>query len=117
MSMGFEREQDAYEDVIEQDDATPDNYASEDDTLANAEDEFDDSEFDDAPIFSSNSGVDDFIGESSIVFDVDDLVAQFEAESEAGSSPSARLRKRLEALAERKRRHAELLDFNDYELD
>ena len=110
MSMDLGSEQEAYDDVADYEDVNEADFDGDDDA-------FSDDEYDDTPIFSSNSGVDDFIGESSIVFDVEELVAQFEAESEAGRSPSARLRKRLEALAERKRRHAELMDFDDYELD
>lgn len=60
--------------------------------------------------------VDDFIGEGSIVFDVEELVAEFEAEAEGKSNPSSKLRKRLEAIAERKRRHEDMLDFNDYDI-
>lgn len=69
-----------------------------------------------ADAYSPDREVMDFIGDSSIVFDVEDLVAQFEAESEGTSNPSSRLRKRLEAIAERKRRHADLMDFNDYDI-
>ena len=61
--------------------------------------------------------VDDFVGDSSVVFDVDDLVAEFEAEGMEDSSASSRLRRRLEAIQERKRRHDDLLDFADYDLD
>lgn len=61
--------------------------------------------------------VDDFFGDSSVVFDVDDLVAEFEAEGMEDSSAPSRLRRRLEAIQERKRRHDDLLDFADYDLD
>ena len=64
-----------------------------------------------------NGGSDDFVGDSSVVFDVDDLVAEFEAETGDAANPSSRLRRRLEAIAERKRRHDDLMDFADYDLD
>ncbi len=67
--------------------------------------------------FDADYDDDEFVGESSVIFDVDDLVAEFEAESETKDrNPSSRLRKRLEAIAERKRRHADLLDFADYDI-
>ncbi len=75
----------------------------------------DDDDASDDP-FSAKGAVDDFVGENSVVFDVDNLVAEFEAEAGAGGNPSSRLRRRLEALAERKRRHNDLMDFDDYEI-
>jgi len=111
MSMVFESQQEAHDEFIEHDDV------SDSDSYDNDVDDFNEGDYDDTPLFRPSSDVDDFIGESSVVFDVDDLVAEFEADSERRPSPAARLRKRLEALAERKRRHAELMDFDDYELD
>ena len=75
----------------------------------------DDDTGDDA--YSEVGSVDDFVGENSVVFDVDNLVAEFEAEAGMGGNPSSRLRRRLEALAERKRRHNDLMDFDDYDID
>jgi len=77
--------------------------------------EGDDDSGDDA--YSEVGSVDDFVGENSVVFDVDNLVAEFEAEAGMGGNPSSRLRRRLEALAERKRRHNDLMDFDDYDID
>ena len=62
------------------------------------------------------SQVEDFLGESSVIFDVDDIVAEFEAESAESDNPSSRLRRRLDAIAERKRRHNDLMDFCDYDI-
>ncbi|MGI9291446.1 MAG: hypothetical protein ACR2QG_09265 [Gammaproteobacteria bacterium] len=56
-------------------------------------------------------------GEGSIQIDVDSLVAEFEAEASKGVDADGRIRKRLEAIQERKRRHEELQDFEDYEID
>ena len=80
-------------------------------------DVLDDEEFTDTEVFSTEGAVDDFVGDSSVVFDVDDIVAEFESEASESGSPSSRLRKRLEAIAERKRRHDDLADFADYDLD
>jgi hypothetical protein len=111
MSMVFESQPEAADEFVDYDESSA-NAAGSDDF-----DDFDGDEYDDTPIFSTSGDVDDFIGDNSIVFDVNELVAEFEAESELRSSPAARLRRRLEALAERKRRHAELMDFDDYEID
>jgi hypothetical protein len=78
-------------------------------------DDFDNADVE-ADVFSEKR-VDDFIGEGSIVFDVEELVAEFEAESEGKSNSSSKLRKRLEALAERKRRNEDLMDFKDYDIE
>ena len=67
--------------------------------------------------YRADGHVDDLVGENSVVFDVDDLVAEFEAEAGEDNHPSSRLRRRLEAIAERKRRHDDLMDFDDYDLD
>lgn len=83
--------------------------------LNDDDDDFEDDDASDDP-FSAKGAVDDFVGENSVVFDVDNLVAEFEAEAGAGGNPSSRLRRRLEALAERKRRHNDLMDFEDYEI-
>ncbi|MEE4185135.1 MAG: hypothetical protein V2J12_05165 [Gammaproteobacteria bacterium] len=111
MSMVFESQPEASEDFVDFDEA-PESSAN-----GSEFDDFEEDEYDDTPIFGSNGAVDDFVGDNSVIFDVEGLVAEFEAESGRRASPAARLRKRLEALAERKRRHAELMDFDDYELD
>jgi hypothetical protein len=67
--------------------------------------------------YKSERSVKDLVGGSSVIFDVDELVAEFEAEAGDSEDPSHRLRKRLEAIAERKRRHDDLEDFDDYDLD
>lgn len=67
--------------------------------------------------YQADGPVKDMVGDSSVIFDVDELVAEFEAEGGDAENPSTRLRKRLEAIAERKRRHDDLADFGDYDLD
>ena len=90
-------------------------FEDEDDFSDTAVLDDDDDTGDDA--YSAVGSVDDFVGENSVVFDVDNLVAEFEAEAGMGGNPSSRLRRRLEALAERKRRHNDLMDFDDYDID
>ncbi len=71
----------------------------------------------DEEAYKPEGPVGDCVGYSSVVFDVDNLVAEFEAETGDPANHSNRLRRRLEAIAERKRRHDDLLDFADYDLD
>lgn len=79
---------------------------------------FDDStEYDDTDIFESKSDSSDNVGGSSVEIDVEQLLAEFEAEAASGVDASGRIRRRLEAIAERKRRHQALIDFDDYDLD
>ncbi len=67
--------------------------------------------------YKEEGSVKDMVGGNSIIFDVDELVAEFEAEAGESENPSHRLRKRLEAISERKRRHNDLEDFSDYDID
>jgi hypothetical protein len=102
--------------------------AETEDAIAVVEDEFgeendfsetdvlDAGAFDETAIFEEESSAIDFVGESSLIFDVEDVVAQFEAEF-GEANPTSRLRRRLEAIAERKRRHEDLIDFADYDID
>lgn len=59
---------------------------------------------------------DSFLNDPSTAFDVAELLADFEQDN-YHLDPSRRARKRIEALAERKRRHQDLLDFDDYEIE
>jgi len=73
-------------------------------------------EFADTGVWESNKKLTEN-GEGSIEIDVDSLVAEFEAEAGNGIDANGRIRRRLEAIAERKRRHEELKDFSDYDID
>jgi len=87
---------------------------------AEPDDAFDDSaEHDDTGIFESKSDSDssDNVGSSSVEIKVEQLLAEVEAEAASGGDASGRVRRRLEAMTERKRRHQALLDFDDYDLD
>ena len=59
----------------------------------------------------------DNVGEASVEIDVESLVAEFEAEASDGVDESGRIRRRLDAILERKRRHEDMADFEDYELE
>lgn len=59
----------------------------------------------------------DNVGMSSVQFDVEELIDEFESEAPKGVDEDRRVRRRLDAIVERKRREEELADFDDYELD
>ena len=81
-------------------------------------DESDESdEFDDTDVFEAKSDASDNVGGSSVELNVEQLLAEFEAEASSGVDPSGRVRRRLEAMMERKRRHEALIDFDEYDLD
>jgi hypothetical protein len=74
-------------------------------------------DFDETDVFEAKSDASDNVGGSSVELDVEQLLAEFEAEASAGVDPSGRVRRRLEAMMERKRRHQALIDFDEYDLD
>lgn len=80
------------------------------DTTQNEED------FSETVVLDAKKSNTDNVGEASVEIDVDSLVAEFEAEASSGVDASGRIRRRLEALAERKRRHREMEDFADYDV-
>ena len=67
--------------------------------------------------FDSKTLESDNVGGSSVEIDAEQLLAEVEAEAADGVDASGRIRKRLEAIMERKRRHDDLADFDDYDLD
>ena len=77
----------------------------------------DDEEFGDTMVLDSKAKATDNVGMASVEIDVESLVQEMEAEAPEGVDSSGRVRKRLEAMLERKRRHEELMDFEDYDLD
>lgn len=66
--------------------------------------------------FSAETVKSDNVGMSSVQFDVDELIADIESHAGDGVDKSGQLRKRLDALRERKRRHQALIDFDDYDI-
>jgi len=92
---------------VKADDQTADAVVSDD---AGADD------FADTVVWENNKSLTEN-SEGSVQLDVDSLVAEFEAEAAEGVDANGRIRRRLEAIAERKRRHEELEDFEDYEID
>ena len=83
------------------------------------EDDFD-SEFADTTVLKGKDDDDegdiDF-SEDSVEINVEQLLAEVEAEASRGVDSSVRVRRRLEAIMERKRRHQDLIDFEEYDLD
>ncbi|MEE9135180.1 MAG: hypothetical protein V3U00_00520 [Gammaproteobacteria bacterium] len=62
----------------------------------------------------SNSGTDN-VGETSVEFDIEELIAEVEAEAPEGVDRDGKVRKRLEEALERKQTDEELADFEDYD--
>lgn len=93
----------------------PDDIETQDNDWANSADDADESG--DTTILEAGSEFSDNVGDSSVQLDVAQLLAEVEAESSKGVDASGRVRRRLEAIMERKRRHQDLLDFEDYDLD
>lgn len=92
-----------------------DDIEFQDDDLADDLDTAD--ELSDTTILEADSELSDNVGYSSVQIDVAQLLAEVEAEASKGVDASGRVRRRLEAIMERKRRHQDLLDFEDYDLD
>jgi hypothetical protein len=93
----------------------PDDIEFQDAELADDADGAD--ELSDTTILEADSELSDNVGYSSVQLDVAQLLAEVEAEASKGVDASGRVRRRLEAIMERKRRHQDLLDFEDYDLD
>ena len=93
----------------------PDDIELQDDDFADDADSTD--ELGDTTILEADSELSDNVGYSSVQLDVAQLLAEVEAEASKGVDASGRVRRRLEAIMERKRRHQDLLDFDDYDLD
>jgi hypothetical protein len=99
-------------------DEIADEIEQQDDVWADSADESTEiTEADDTAIFEANSENSDNVGNSSVQLDVAQLLAEVEAEASKGVDANGRVRRRLEAIMERKRRHQDLLDFEDYDLD
>ena len=93
------------------------NVASDTSDLpADKTEEFSDTEILDAGIVKAKTESSDNVGMSSVQFDVEELITELEAESSDKTDKNGRLRKRLDAILERKRRHEELIDFDDYDI-
>ncbi len=76
-----------------------------------------DEEFADTMVLDSKAKATDNVGMASVEIDVESLVEEIESETEEGVDASGRVRRRLEAMIDRKRRHEDLVDFEDYDLE
>ncbi|NOR21057.1 MAG: hypothetical protein GQ538_13330 [Xanthomonadales bacterium] len=76
-----------------------------------------DDQFSETDVFEAKTDMSDNVGGSSVEIDVEQLLADFEAEAPSGVDEGGRVRRRLEAIVERKRRHEALVDFEEYDLD
>ncbi len=88
-----------------------------DDTANKPADVIDDSEFVETAVIEAHMRPTDNVGEASVEIDVESLIADVEAEAAEGVDASGRIRRRLDAIVERKRRHEELMDFEDYDTE
>ena len=94
----------------------------ENDTAAETEKDFADTEileegnFSDTVIWEEETKTTDNVGEASVELDVESLVAEVEAEAADGVDASGRIRRRLDAILERKKRHNDMMDFDSYEI-
>jgi hypothetical protein len=80
-------------------------------------DSSDNEEFADTAVLDANAVNSDNVGGSSVEIDVEELLAEVEAEASDGVDADGKVRRRLEAIMERKRRHEELVDFDEYDVD
>lgn len=80
-------------------------------------DVFDSSDFSATIVLEDDDSDESFLDDSSSMSGVAEILADFEHEAQQELNPARRVRRRIEALAERKRRHQDLMDFNDYEID
>ena len=53
----------------------------------------------------------------SVEINVEEILSEIAAEASATDAANVRVRKRLEAMLERKRRHEDLIDFDEYDLE
>jgi hypothetical protein len=59
----------------------------------------------------------DNVGDISVEVNVEDLIAQIEAESKGGAAPSGSARRKIEDILEEKRIQKEIMDLDDFEID
>ena len=94
-------------------DTSPSSDASE----SKATDSIDDSAFAETAVIEAQMQPTDNVGEASVQINVESLIADVEAEAAEGVDTNGRFRRKLDAVMERKRRHEELIDFEDYDTD
>ena len=70
----------------------------------------------DESIETSDVGDTANVGETSVEIDVEELVAELEAEGISDVDCNGKVRKRLEEILEQKRAMEELADFDDYDV-
>ncbi|MCP3999807.1 MAG: hypothetical protein GY727_02735 [Gammaproteobacteria bacterium] len=77
----------------------------------------DDSAFAETAVIEAQMKPTDNVGEASVQLDVESLIADIELEAAEGVDANGRIRRKLDAIMERKRRHEALVDFEDYDTD
>jgi hypothetical protein len=74
-------------------------------------------DFGDTALLDAGAKKTDNVGEASVELDVETLVKEFEEEASTDVDKDGRIKRRLDAMVERKRRHEELVDFDDYDIE
>lgn len=59
----------------------------------------------------------DNVGDISVEVNVEDLIAQIEAESKTGAAPSGSARRKIEDIIEEKRIAREIMDLDDFDIE
>jgi hypothetical protein len=59
----------------------------------------------------------DNVGDISVEVNVEDLIAQIEAESKTGAAPSGSARRKIEDILEEKRIAREIMDLDDFDVE
>ncbi len=59
----------------------------------------------------------DNVGDISVEVNVEDLIAQIEAESKGGAAPSGSARRKIEDIIEEKRISREIMDLDDFDIE
>ena len=59
----------------------------------------------------------DNVGDISVEVNVEDLIAQIEAESKGGAAPSGSARRRIEDILEEKRIARDIMDMDDFDIE
>lgn len=59
----------------------------------------------------------DNVGDISVEVNVEDLIAQIEAESKGGAAPSGSARRKIEDILEEKRIAKEVMDLEDFDIE
>ncbi|WKZ11097.1 MAG: hypothetical protein QY320_08160 [Gammaproteobacteria bacterium] len=69
------------------------------------------------PAAAATPSTTDNVGDISVEVNVEDLIAQIEAESKGGAVPSGSARRKIEDILEEKRIAREIMDLDDFDIE